>query len=183
MSLEFLVLLLAMAPISELRAAIPVGIIFGLPFWKVFLISFFGNLIPVIFILLFLESVSIFLSRKSKFFKNFFEWLFKKTRKKASPKIKKYEEIGLVLFVAIPLPVTGGWAGSVAAFLLGIPFKVAFPLISLGVLIAGIIVSSLTLSGIAVQKIFGWKALAGVLTILVLIYLYIHKKFVIRRKL
>jgi uncharacterized membrane protein len=174
---EILIFLLAMAPISELRGAIPTGIlIFNLPFWKVFLISFLGNLIPVFFLLLFLEPVSNFLSKKSNFFKKIINWFFKRTRKKVDDHIKKYEEIGLVIFVAIPFPLTGGWSGAIAAFLLGLPFKVAFPLVSLGVLIAGVIVSVLTTLGIAIEKYFGWATLFGVF-ILILFCWFFYRFF------
>ncbi|HOK35218.1 MAG TPA: small multi-drug export protein [Candidatus Pacearchaeota archaeon] len=163
---EIQVLLLAMAPISELRGAIPVGLtILHLPFWEVFLISFLGNLIPVIFLLLFLEPFANFLSKNFSIFKKFFDWLFQRTRKNITPSIEKYGKKALVIFVGIPLPITGGWTGSVAAFLFDMPFKIAFPLISLGVLIAGIIVSMLTLSGLAIEKYFGWKTLLIIVAI------------------
>ncbi len=174
---EVLVFLLAMAPISELRGAIPAGVFgFKIPFLDVFLLSIVGNLIPVIFLLLFLEPLSKFLSKKSRFFEGVFNWLFKRTRKKIDKHIIKYEKIGLVIFVAIPFPLTGGWTGAIAAFLLGLPFKVAFPLISLGVLLAGIIVSVLTISGVVVQNIFGWPALVTIIVFLGIIYL-LFKKF------
>lgn len=177
---EFLVFLLAMAPISELRGAIPTGVaIFSLPFWKVCLISLIGNIIPVFFLLLFLEPISRFFSKKSKIFKKSMNWFFERTRKKVDKHIKKYEEIGLVIFVAIPFPLTGGWSGAIAAFLLGIPFKKAFPLVSLGVLIAGIIVSVLTISGVAIGEIFGWSALLFAVGIIVTIY-FLHR--VVKRK-
>jgi uncharacterized membrane protein len=168
---EIQLLLLAMAPISELRGAIPIGYaVFNLPFWEVFLISFFGNLVPVIFLLLCLEPIANFLSRHSRFFKKFFDWLFLRTRKKIQPWVEKYGKLAIIFFVALPLPITGGWTGAIVAFLFGMPFIVAFPLISLGVLIAGGIVSSLTLGGIAIEKYFGWPALIIIITILVIIY-------------
>jgi uncharacterized membrane protein len=172
---ELQVLLLTMAPISELRGAIPVGLItFHLPFWEVFLISFFGNLIPVIFLLLLLDPLANFLSKHFSIFKKFFNWLFQRTRKNVAPSIEKYGKKALVIFVGIPLPITGGWTGSIAAFLFGMPFKVAFPLISLGVLIAGGIVSILTLSGVAIEKYFGWETLLAIIIIIVLGY-FIYK--------
>lgn len=173
MSSELQVLILSMAPISELRGAIPVGIItFNLPFWEVFLISIFGNLIPVLFILLFFESVNKLLSKKSLFFKSLFSRIFENTKVKFNPWIKKYGNLALALFVAVPLPLTGGWTGAIAAFLFGLPFKTAFPFISLGVFIAGVIVSLLTLGGVAIDKYFGWQTLFGVLIIVLFIYLF-----------
>jgi len=133
--------LLAMTPVGELRVAIPTGIYIHYLTWQTaYIISVIGNLVPVVFLLLFLEPVSIFLSKHFKIFKKFFDWLFERTRKKSASKIKKYGYPTLVLFVAIPLPLTGAWTGSAIAFLFNIPFKIALPLISLGVLISGLLV-------------------------------------------
>jgi len=82
-------------------------------------------------------------------------WLFERTRRRGKI-INRYERIGLALFVAIPLPVTGAWTGSLAAVLFGLKFKHAFLSIFIGVLIAGMIVTCATLLG---WTIFGlWRA-------------------------
>ncbi|MGB4253589.1 MAG: small multi-drug export protein [Minisyncoccales bacterium] len=173
---EFQVLLLAMAPISELRGAIPVGVAgLNLPFWEVFLISYFGNLIPVVLLLLFLEPVAHFLSKNFLIFQKFFDWLFQRTRKNITPSIEKHGKKALIIFAAIPLPMTGGWTSSLAAFLFGMPFKVAFPLIAIGVLIAGSIVSVLTLSGVTIEKYFGWETLLIIIALSAIIYFVIKK--------
>lgn len=133
-------------PIVELRGAVPVGIVaFEMPWWQVYLIAVAGNMLPIPFILLLLGPVSNFLMR-FKIGKAFFDWLFARTRKK-SASIEKYEALGLTIFVAIPLPVTGGWTGSMAAFLMGIPFWKAMLYILLGVMIAGVIMTTLSLLG------------------------------------
>ncbi len=133
-------------PIVELRGAVPVGIVaFEMPWWKVYLIAVVGNMIPIPFILLLLGPVSKFLMR-FPVGKRFFDWLFARTRKK-SASIEKYEALGLTLFVAIPLPVTGGWTGAMAAFLMGIPFGKAMLYILMGVMIAGVIMTILALLG------------------------------------
>jgi len=133
-------------PIVELRGAVPVGIAaFKMPWWQVYLIAVAGNMIPIPFILLLLGPVSEFLMR-FKIGKVFFDWLFARTRKK-SASIEKYEALGLTIFVAIPLPVTGGWTGAMAAFLMGIPFWKAMLYILLGVMIAGVIMTTLSLLG------------------------------------
>lgn len=133
-------------PIVELRGAVPVGIVaFEMPWWKVYLIAVVGNMIPIPFILLLLGPVSKFLMR-FPVGKRFFDWLFARTRKK-SASIEKYEALGLTLFVAIPLPVTGGWTGAMAAFLMGIPFGKAMLYILMGVMIAGAIMTILALLG------------------------------------
>ncbi len=133
-------------PIVELRGAIPVGIVaFEMPWWQVYLIAVAGNMIPIPFILLLLGPVSNFLMRFA-IGRKFFDWLFARTRKK-SASIEKYEALGLTLFVAIPLPVTGGWTGAMAAFLMGIPFGKAMLYILMGVMIAGVIMTVLALLG------------------------------------
>ncbi len=136
---------LAMTPIGELRASLPVALtVYNMNWLLALIISVIGNLVPVIFLLLFLGPVSQWLSSKFKTCDKFFSWLFERTRRKSSARIEKYGTIALVSFVAIPLPFTGAWTGAIAAFLFNIPFKKAFPLISLGVVIAGIIVLTLT---------------------------------------
>lgn len=143
------VFLLSMTPLGELRISIPTGIlIHNLNPFLVFLISVIGNFIPALLILFFLEEVSQFLMKKSKFFHKFFFWLFKRTHRKHSKKFELYGEIALLVFVAIPLPMTGAWTGALAAFLFGIPIKKASFFILLGIIGAGIIVTLLTLSGI-----------------------------------
>lgn len=145
-------------PIVELRGAIPVGHILWnvndpqktlpekgkLSLWIYFL-ALCGNMIPIPFILLLLGPVSKFCMR-FRLGRSFFEWLFARTRRK-SASIEKYEELGLTLFVAIPLPVTGGWTGSAAAFLMGTKFRRAMLCILLGVMISGIIMTLLSLLG------------------------------------
>jgi uncharacterized membrane protein len=137
---------IAAAPISELRGAIPVAIIDLEISWPLaFLVAYTGNLFPVPFLLLLLGPVANLLSRVT-IFRKILEWIFRISRKRGGI-VEKYGILGLVLFVAIPLPVIGAWTGSILAFLLGLPFKRAFPAIMLGVFIAGIIVTVLTLLG------------------------------------
>ena len=146
-------------PIVELRGAVPVGIAaFGMPWWKVYLVAVAGNMLPIPFILLLLGPVSNFLMR-FPLGKKFFDWLFSRTRKK-SANIEKYEALGLTLFVAIPLPVTGGWTGAMAAFLMGISFWKSMLYILMGVMIAGVIMTILSLLGWAGAFIAGAVLLA-----------------------
>ncbi|MFA7257029.1 MAG: small multi-drug export protein [Kiritimatiellales bacterium] len=145
-------------PIVELRGAVPVGIVaFEMPWWRVFLIAVAGNMIPIPFILLLLGPLSGFCMRFNAG-RKFFDWLFARTRRK-SASIEKYEALGLTIFVAIPLPMTGAWTGAMAAFVMGIPFWKAMRYILLGVVIAGIIMTTLSL--------LGWigAAIAGVVLI------------------
>jgi uncharacterized membrane protein len=150
---EVQMMVLSGFPLTELRGSIPLAWLstdWAWPWWKIYLLAVAGNLLPVPFLLWFLEPVSRFL-RRWKFLDRFFDRLFEKTRKRVGSKIEKYEALGLTLFVAIPLPVTGAWTGSAAAFLFGIPKRLAFPAIALGVAIAGALVTLImsgTLAGI-----------------------------------
>lgn len=146
-SQALIVLLIAALPILELRGAIPVAIIvFDFPWYYALLLAIVGNLLPVPFILLFLNAITRWLS-KIAFFNRILSWLFERTRRRGKI-IEKYERIGLVLFVAIPLPVTGAWTGSLAAVLFGLKFRHALLSIFAGVFIAGVIVTSLSLLGL-----------------------------------
>jgi uncharacterized membrane protein len=147
LSPELAVFITSMLPIVELRGALPLAInLYHIPWVKAFLIAYIGNLVPVPFILLLFKPVVTILSRIT-FLARFFNWLFEKTRKKSSSMIERYEEIGLLLFVAIPLPGTGAWTGALIAFLFGLDFKKSLLVISLGVFIAGVIVTCLCLLG------------------------------------
>ncbi len=145
-SKELVVLVIAALPVLELRGAIPVAInMFGLPWYYAFSLALIGNLLPVPFILLFLEAITRGLSRVD-IFRRMLDWLFERTRRRGRI-VERYERIGLALFVAIPLPATGAWTGSLAASLLGLPFKHAFLAILVGVFVAGVIVTCLSLLG------------------------------------
>ncbi len=147
MTTELKTLFLATSPILELRGAIPVAIsVYHLHPISAFLFSVIGNLIPVVLILWLIEPVSNFLSKKSKLINSFFKWLFNHTRSNHQKKFEIYKEFALVLFVAIPLPFTGGYTGAIAAFVFGIKKWVALPLIFLGIIIAGVFVTLINLS-------------------------------------
>ena len=150
---EYIVLFVGAFPITELRGAIPLALSFGMPLNKAFWLSVIGNSIPVAPVLFLLEPVSNRL-RRFKIWSRFFDWLFERTKKKADT-IQKYEALGLAIFVAIPLPMTGAWSGVVAASLFKIRFRYAFIAILAGVIGAGLIVSALCGLGI-----ISWKAVA-----------------------
>jgi uncharacterized membrane protein len=139
-------LLLAAVPVIELRGALPVALVaYKMNIFWAFLLAVVGNIMPVIFIVFLLEPVSDFLIKHSRFFRWFFKKLFHHTRTKHSHRFEQLEEVALVTFVALPLPMTGAWSGALAAFVFGIPPRKSIPLIALGVLIAGVIVTALTL--------------------------------------
>jgi uncharacterized membrane protein len=153
-------LLLSMLPISELRGALPVAILsFDMPWYQAYPLCVAGNLLPVPLLLLFFGSVARLIS-KIPAGKRFIDWLLTRTAKRTG-NIEKYKFAGLMLFVAIPLPITGAWTASLAAYILGVPFWRAFLSIALGVLCAGVIVTILTM--------LGWLGAAIAIVALILI--------------
>lgn len=140
---DLAVFVIAMLPIVELRGAIPVAIAaFGMPWSKAFLLSVAGNIVPVVPILLLYRPIRRTLSVFG-FLRRYFEWTERRAQAKGEL-VAKYGAIGLSLFVAIPLPMTGAWTGAIAALLFGIKPRWAVPAISLGVVIAGVIVTVMT---------------------------------------
>lgn len=137
----------SMLPIIELRGGLPIGLSQGLPWSEAYLFAVLGNLIPVIPILLLLEPVSNWMRKQWRWADRFFTWLFERTRRRTEKTVEKYGTLGLTIFVMIPLPVTGAWTGTLAAFLFGIPARKALPAIVLGVLIAGGIVTAVYYGG------------------------------------
>ena len=146
-------ILLSATPIIELRGAIPIAIgIYGMDPVIAYILAFTGNMLPVIPLLLFLDPVSTYL-RRFKIGDMFFSWLFTRTHHKHSERFERYGTLALTIFVAIPLPVTGAWTGCAAAFVFGIKFLHALLAISAGVVIAGLIVTTITLSGISIMDL------------------------------
>jgi len=131
------VFLISMLPIIELRGAIPVAFALNLPVIPSFLVSIVGNLLPVPFILLLITPVCRFL-KKTKLFAWFPAYLERKVEKNRD-KVTKYANLGLFIFVAIPLPGTGAWTGALIASFLDFKFRDALISIICGVLCAGII--------------------------------------------
>lgn len=181
MTSEIQIFLLAMTPVGELRAAIPIGLtVYQLSPVSVYFIAVLGNIFAVFLILAFLGAFARWTSKNIYFFNRFFGWLFSRTRKNHYNKVNKYGLYLLPFFVAIPLPITGGWTASLIAFVFGMSFRKAFPLICLGVLTAGVIVLFLTEAGLSIEKNFGWQVLAGIVFIFGLIYWFykrLNKKY------
>lgn len=147
------VMVIGALPISELRGAIPVAMgIYGMGPFEAYFLSVLGNIIPVVPLLLFLEPVSGYL-RRYHIFDVFFTWLFSRTRRNHTENFEKYGLLALTLFVAVPLPVTGAWTGCAAAFVFGIKFKHSLPAIAAGVMIAGVIVTVLTMTGMGLADL------------------------------
>lgn len=132
--------LISMLPVVELRGAIPIGILsFDIPWYVTYILAVIGNMIPVPFILLFVEKFIGWLKTKKKLAR-FGLWLERKADRNTE-KVQRYKLFGLMLFVAIPLPMTGAWTGSLVAALTNTKFKYSIISVLCGVLIAGVIVT------------------------------------------
>jgi uncharacterized membrane protein len=141
----------AMLPISELRGAIPVGLVaFKLSPALVYTIAVLGNILPIFLLLLIWQKGVEKLADKYVPLGKLLHWLFERTRKKFYANHKRFGHWALILFVAIPLPITGAWSGSIAAWLFGIPYWKAMGLIFSGILISGLIVSAITLGIVSI---------------------------------
>ena len=143
LSVEMAVLITAALPIIELRGAIPFGVLWGLSPFHATLISFLGSMIPVPIILFTIRPIFNWM-KQFKYLKGIVERLTLSSEKKNAGKIQKFGAWALIPIVAIPLPGTGVWSGSLAAALLNIRFKWAFPAILLGNFIAAMAVVALT---------------------------------------
>jgi uncharacterized membrane protein len=147
------VLGIAASPVSELRGAIPIAIsLYDFPWYYAFILGVVGNILPVPFILVFLDRIARLLSRVG-FLNRLMGWFFERVRRRGMI-MERYETIGLALFVAVPLPITGAWTGAILAALLGLRFWRAFLSIVAGVLVAGIIVTSATILGWSIVGLF-----------------------------
>jgi len=141
-----------MFPITELRVSIPYFILIeNLPWLKVFMFSILGNIFIGIFVRYIISPIMLFF-RKNKYFNKIITYIINRTYT-SSKKIKKYKVMGLILFIGIPLPFTGVWTGALAAYLLSIPKRYTIPGIILGVIMSGIIVTSISLTGLTLGKI------------------------------
>ena len=135
------IFLISMLPFVELRGSIPYGFFMNLNPVMVFFVAIIGNMVPVPIILLFLEDIEKFL-RKWRRIEKILDWIFSRTYKKANEKVRRWEYLSLIFFVAIPLPGTGAWTGSLIAYLFKIDIKKAIIMILAGVILAGIIVTA-----------------------------------------
>lgn len=134
----------SMLPVVELRGGIPLGVSLGLNHWVSMVLCIIGNMLPVPFIILFIRRILDWLRTKSSRLEHLVQKLEAKAHSPKADLIYKSEILGLILFVAIPLPGTGAWTGSLIAALLGIRIKTALPAIALGVTIAGVLITGIT---------------------------------------
>jgi len=143
---EVATFLMSTTPFGELRLSLPVALlVYQMPIAKAFYISVFGNMIPPTIILLFAGKFHKWIEKQSGFWAKKWIKYLAKVQKKFSGKYKKYGLLALIIFVGIPLPMTGAWSGATAAFIFGLPPKQAWPYIFVGVIISGVITTSIAL--------------------------------------
>ncbi len=152
-----------MLPIVELRGAIPVGLIDGLPLIPTYLVALLGNALPVPFLILFSQQVLRWCAKLPKIGRFFQRIIDKALEKSRSERFQKYELLALFTFVAIPLPGTGAWTGSLIAAILQINWKKALPVIFAGIAAAGVIMILLSVfvGGVA-GELFGLGELSDI---------------------
>lgn len=149
---EWATFLMAMLPVTELRASIPIAItVLGLSWWEAFLYSFLGNLFLGAVVLVVGEAVIGFIIRYNQILSRFWHRYIERIKTKNEEKFKTWGSLALIAFVAIPLPVTGAFTGAVASSLFKIPFWKALFLLAIGLLIAGSIVTVITLGGVSLS--------------------------------
>ena len=142
---ELGIFLCSMVPVIELRGAIPLGWATNIPWWLTYLLAVVGNMLPVPFILLLIRQVLTVMEKMPiKFVRAFAAWLRRKAEKNTD-KIQRFGFWGLCFFIAIPLPVTGAWTGSLVAATIRMNFWRAMLSALLGVMIAGAVVTLICL--------------------------------------
>ena len=140
-SKEFIVFLVSLVPLLELRGSILAAGFMQMDFLHTYIAAVIGNMLPIPFILLFIKNIFAWMKTREKL-RKIPEWCEKKAMSK-SDQIDKYGYLGLLLFVAIPLPGTGAWTGALIASLLGMRVRKSLLSIFCGVAVAGLIMSML----------------------------------------
>ncbi len=139
----FYTAIMSMIPVVELRGGIPFGVSLGLGIWQAYIAAVVGNMIPMPFIILFIRRIFKWMRIHTPSLSNLVDRLERKAHLKGQT-VSKYKYLGLMIFVAIPLPGTGAWTGALVAAFLDMRMNKALPSIFLGVLLAGLAVSVLT---------------------------------------
>ena len=150
---------LSFMPISELRGAIPFAIANGVSWYWAYLFAVVLNALVAPVCWIFLATVHKFLYGESedkgfRWYKSFFNHFVEKARSKLSEKLEKWGWLGIAIFVAIPLPITGAWTGTVGAWILGVSKKRTMAAVILGVIVAGAIVTAVVVFGIEAANLF-----------------------------
>jgi uncharacterized membrane protein len=151
---ELLVVFWAMVPIGELRAAVPLGIVsYDLSWPAVFLLAALGNMLPIPVMLYLLRTIGVRIEHWDNAMGRLLRWRTSRIELTWGARVRRYGFVGVMLIVAIPLPFTGAWTGSLAVWALQVPVRRGLPAIFAGVLIADVIVTALTLAGVELVKL------------------------------
>jgi uncharacterized membrane protein len=150
------VAILSALPVSEIRGGIPAGLALGLPLWRTLLFGVPCNVLSVVPVLLWFEPASKYLGDKPVI-GGLIRWLLRRARKREAA-VRKYGVFALTLFVAVPLPVTGAWTGSIVASVFGLEFWRSLLCVVLGVCIASTIVSLVCLGVLGIGDLLGITA-------------------------
>lgn len=151
---ELCVFFCSMLPIIELRGAIPLGAALGVEWWLCYILAVVGNILPIPFILLFIKKIITWMSScRIRLFNKTANWLIRKAEKNRD-RIEKYSFWGVCIFVAIPLPMTGAWTGSLVAAFIDMKFWKAILSCFIGVLIAGVVMALASFGVVAAFQIF-----------------------------
>ena len=138
---DFALFIISMIPFIELRGSIIFGAAMGIPWQHAFLVSFLGNILPVPFLILLARPIFAWL-KTTRLLAGFTQKVEDQLMKKADKvTVQKYSAVGLFLIVAIPLPGTGAWSGSLIAALLDVKMRYALPAVIAGVFAAGVIMT------------------------------------------
>lgn len=149
---EIATILMAMTPVGELRLAIPVAVLaLHVPIWKVLILAIFGNAIPAFIILFFAGRFHAYIDKKSGMVSKGWLKALHRAQEKFSGDYQKYGLVGLMIFIGVPLPITGAWTGALAAFVFGIPFRKAWPFVLGGIIISAFLTLLVT---VGADKIF-----------------------------
>ena len=151
---ELIVLLTAMTPIGELRASIPLAITsMDMPWPQALGLSIVGNIIPVPFIIYALRTVGARIEAQENVAGRLLRWRTARIHQSRGPRVQRYGFFGIMLAVAVPLPLTGAWTGALIVWTLHEPLRRGLPAIAAGVVMAGIVVTSLTLAGVELIRL------------------------------
>ena len=166
----FKIFFFSMVPWLESRYVIYYYVdVLGWDWWPIFPVAVIGNMLPIPFILLFFKYIEKWL-RNYGSWSRLMNWLFARTRIRADAKIRKYEYLGLLLFVAVPLPFTGAWTGALIAYLFDLKFVESLITIFIGVIISASIMTIVALTDINPSYIIAGIIIAGVAMGLILFF-------------
>ncbi|MDR1840105.1 MAG: small multi-drug export protein [Treponema sp.] len=155
----FLTAVLSFMPISELRGAIPFAIANNIPWYWAYPFAVILNALVAPVCWIFLATVHKLLygvepEKGIRWYKNFFDSFVERARSKLSSAVEKWGWLGIAVFVAIPLPITGAWTGTLGAWILGISKRRTMAAVILGVIVAGVIVTAVVVFGIEAANLF-----------------------------